>query len=685
MKLRTYLIKRTVHMIITLLIVLVLLFVLYRMMPGSAAASMMMQPGMTQAQIDQMMVRYGFGRWAEYPGEYVVDNAQPNQIGRYAVTVYAEDENGQQDSFSTIFDVNVPPEIDLSPPVITAFGLEAPPAIGSLAIPFIEVFEESSMREVEVSLIFPNQTFEDNVWFNYQEVFYLLNDPLRSDDLNHTFYFNGTTTQTLGLSEDLTNSSYIMLVEVTDQAKNNATAALVFDAATGTTTSKVWNLSANIAFNNGVFTYLSTGDTASLSSNAFGTSAPAFSIITPSGDDVTYITSAMSGVGDRYTGGYLFPSNGVLTFRIEIDGIAAQTTIPVNSNVATKPALAQDDDSSSPVLSDLTVTFVDKDAIEIPDSDYPFMLTGDLKLKANATALDVDGERVSIVNGTLLRPDGSVQSLTMKHPTLVELRSMGEQFVVYMKTMLVFDFGTSYIYQRPAWDCILERIPSTALLFGSALVLSFAIGIMIGVLVAWKRGTPFELSTIVVVLFFYSMPIFWFALIAQWVFYAQLGWFPLAGNGGMDASGDPLHGLAYLIDVLWHLALPLLTLTILGLAGSILLMRSAMLEVIGEDFITTATAKGLKERTVIYKHAARNAMLPVVTAMAMSIGGIISGGVLTETIFSWYGMGTLLIEATLTHDFPVVQGAFYVLALITILGNMGADILYAWLDPRVQL
>ncbi|MCK4266391.1 MAG: hypothetical protein KAX31_03860, partial [Thermoplasmata archaeon] len=195
MKLRTYLIKRTVHMIITLLIVLVLLFVLYRMMPGSAAASMMMQPGMTQAQIDQMMVRYGFGRWAEYPGEYVVDNAQPNQIGRYAVTVYAEDENGQQDSFSTIFDVNVPPEIDLSPPVITAFGLEAPPAIGSLAIPFIEVFEESSMREVEVSLIFPNQTFEDNVWFNYQEVFYLLNDPLRSDDLNHTFYFNGTTTQ----------------------------------------------------------------------------------------------------------------------------------------------------------------------------------------------------------------------------------------------------------------------------------------------------------------------------------------------------------------------------------------------------------------------------------------------------------------------------------------------------------
>ncbi|MCK5397916.1 MAG: ABC transporter permease, partial [Thermoplasmata archaeon] len=195
----------------------------------------------------------------------------------------------------------------------------------------------------------------------------------------------------------------------------------------------------------------------------------------------------------------------------------------------------------------------------------------------------------------------------------------------------------------------------------------------------------FEMGTIITTLFFYSMPIFWFALIMQWIFYSQLGWFPLGGVGGISPEGDPLHGLEWFSDILWHLAMPLVTLMILGLAGNILLMRSAMLEVIGEDFTVTAKAKGLKERTVIYKHVARNAMLPVVTAMAMSIGGIISGGVLTETIFSWYGMGTLLIEGTLTKDFPVVQGAFYVLALITILGNMMADMLYAWLDPRVQL
>jgi peptide/nickel transport system permease protein len=255
-----------------------------------------------------------------------------------------------------------------------------------------------------------------------------------------------------------------------------------------------------------------------------------------------------------------------------------------------------------------------------------------------------------------------------------------------MKTMLVFDFGTSYIYQRNTWEVIMERVPSTMLLFGSAMIVSYVLGITIGVIVAWRRGTVVEMGTIIVTLFFYSMPIFWFALIMQWVFYSQLGWFPLAGMGGVNpATGEALKGLEWFISVLHHLTMPLITLVILGLAGTILLMRSAMLEVIGEDFTTTAKAKGLKERQVVFRHVARNAMLPVVTSMAMSIGGIISGGVLTETIFSWYGMGTLLIEGTLTKDFPVVQGAFYIMALLTILGNMGADILYAWLDPRVQL
>jgi peptide/nickel transport system permease protein len=133
------------------------------------------------------------------------------------------------------------------------------------------------------------------------------------------------------------------------------------------------------------------------------------------------------------------------------------------------------------------------------------------------------------------------------------------------------------------------------------------------------------------------------------------------------------------------MTLPLSNLVILGLAGHVLLMRNSMLEVMGEDYILTAKAKGLSERKVMYRHAARNALLPVVTALAISIGGVISGGVLTETIFSWPGMGYFLVTSTLQQDYPSVQAAFFILAVLTILANTVADVLYAWLDPRVRL
>ena len=141
----------------------------------------------------------------------------------------------------------------------------------------------------------------------------------------------------------------------------------------------------------------------------------------------------------------------------------------------------------------------------------------------------------------------------------------------------------------------------------------------------------------------------------------------------------------YVVSVLHHLALPLITLCILSLAGNTLLMRNSMLEVMGEDFITTARAKGCSEATVLYKHAARNATLPVVTSFALSMGGVIGGGVLTETVFSWPGMGRELITATLMQDYPVVFALFYIMALMTIFANVVADLLYAYLDPRVRL
>ena len=271
----------------------------------------------------------------------------------------------------------------------------------------------------------------------------------------------------------------------------------------------------------------------------------------------------------------------------------------------------------------------------------------------------------------------------MPHPLVVVENNILEEFWVYMISMLQGDFGKSLYTRQPVWNEISQRVGPSLLLFGSATIIAYLLGIIMGAVLAWRRGSKMELSAIVVSLFFYSMPVFWFGLILLWAFAFQWKVFPLAGFADIEAYNAG--GITYIGNVLWHMALPLLNLVILSLAGTILLMRNSMLEVMGEDYITTAKAKGISERRVMYRHAARNAMLPVVTAFALSISGVISGGVLTETIFSWPGMGAFLVTATIAQDFPSVQGAFYLLALLTILANLVADVLYAFLDPRVRL
>ncbi len=678
MNLRTYLVKRTIHMIITMLIVLVLLFVLYRLMPGSAAAQLMMRPGMTQTEIDMVMVRYGFGKWADFPGEYTTKQLDVGQIGRYSVTINATGTSGT-DSFTTNIDVNAPLGIDLIPPDILEIGMVSPSGIGSPAQLFVNTSDENAIRSIDATIVHPWSIPVGNITIPYTTTLTLQS----SGFVNNTYYYN--VTMGTNLTAGPLNSIYLVTFEVTDYARNTATAALSFDASTNQVTSMIWGLTANIPFFNNQYNYLSTNDNIDLSVKTSGGSTnPIYSII--SSDRVALASGTLTNpdVVNGYNWTSLLIENGILTLEVQLDGLSANTSFPVNSPVTTLAPLA-DDDTAYPLLTDFSISYADG------SGGYPFILVGgEVELILNTTVLDDNGERCQTITAILVQPNGEIMGeppniITLIHPIYVEMRSMAEQFVIYMKTMLVFDFGTSFTYNRPVWDVIADRIPTTALLFGSSLILAYIIGILIGVMVAWRRGSVLELSTIVVTLFFYSMPIFWFALIMQWVFFAELHWFPLSGVGGSDALGNPLHGIDWFLDILWHLTLPLITLTVLSLAGTILLMRSSMLEVIGEDFITTARAKGLKERRVVYRHAARNALLPVVTAMAMSIGHVISGGILTETIFSWYGMGTLLVEATLQHDFPVVQGAFFILALITVVGNMGADILYAYLDPRVQL
>ena len=295
------------------------------------------------------------------------------------------------------------------------------------------------------------------------------------------------------------------------------------------------------------------------------------------------------------------------------------------------------------------------------------------------------GATISRVTVDVRAPNGDHADLTLFHPKIAVPNNILEEFWAYMTSMLRGDFGKSLYSSQPVWNEIGQRVGPSLLLFGSSVIISYALGILIGAVLAWRRGSKMELGAIVVSLFFYSMPVFWFGLILLWFFAFTLGWFPLGGFGGVDLQGNRLTGLAYVGDVLHHMALPLLNLVILSLAGHVLLMRNSMLEVMGEDYITTAKAKGISERRVMYRHAARNALLPVVTAFALAISGVISGGVLTETIFSWPGMGAFLVQSTLNQDYPSVQGAFFLLALLTIMANLVADVLYAYLDPRVRL
>lgn len=264
-------------------------------------------------------------------------------------------------------------------------------------------------------------------------------------------------------------------------------------------------------------------------------------------------------------------------------------------------------------------------------------------------------------------------------------KSLWEQFLLYMGNMLTGNLGISFYYSKPVADIIAIKIGPTLLLFGTAMVLAYILGILIGAVMAWRRGSKGEVAGIVVSLFFYSMPLFWFALIMLWFFASQIPIFPIRGLGGVDKFGRPLPGFDAVVDILYHLTLPLMTLTIASLAGNILLMRNSMLDTLAEDYIITARAKGIPDRRIMYRHAARNAMLPVITSFAMGLGFIVSGGVLTETIFSWPGMGRALVQATLSYDYPLVQGVFYLIAILVLIFNALADVLYAYLDPRVRL
>jgi len=260
-------------------------------------------------------------------------------------------------------------------------------------------------------------------------------------------------------------------------------------------------------------------------------------------------------------------------------------------------------------------------------------------------------------------------------------RPVAEQYLTYMGKAAQGDLGQSYLYNKPVSELILQRLGPTILLVLTALLSAIAIGTSLGV---WASRRPDSLASgaiTVLSLVGYAMPVFWTGILLVILFGKVIPIMPIAGMRDVRVYGDLW---VTTLDVLHHLVLPAFTLAIIYLAQYSRLSRASMLEVLGSDYIRTARAKGLAERVVVYKHALRNALMPVVTIAGLQFGSLISGAVLVETVFSWPGLGTLAFESILGRDYPTLLGVLACSATLVIVANQLTDATYRWIDPRLR-
>lgn len=257
------------------------------------------------------------------------------------------------------------------------------------------------------------------------------------------------------------------------------------------------------------------------------------------------------------------------------------------------------------------------------------------------------------------------------------------QYGRWLRRLARLDFGRSFKDDRPVWDKIKERLPNTLLLNVLSLGLVFLVAVPLGVLAAVKQNSFWDRAVSVLVFVGFSTPTFWLALMLMMLFGVHLGWLPLSGLHSLNA--DEMSGGARFGDAARHLILPVFISAFTGLAGLSRFVRNGLLDVIRQDYIRAARAKGLPESRVIGRHALRNALLPVVTILGLSLPDLIGGGFVFETLFAFPGMGRLGFDAIMARDFPVVMGVGTIAALLTLAGNFLADVAYALVDPRVRL
>ena len=255
------------------------------------------------------------------------------------------------------------------------------------------------------------------------------------------------------------------------------------------------------------------------------------------------------------------------------------------------------------------------------------------------------------------------------------------QFFRYVINLLQGELGTSFHTQRPVSDILAENLVNTLLLIGPGTILSIIFGVLLGLVAAWKSRTVIDYTALIGSLMAWAAPTFWFGIILLFWGSSQLG-LPIGGK--LTPGGNFANVWEEWLDIGRHLILPTLTYTIIFAAQYTLFMRSAVLEIFSEDYVLTAKAKGLNTFQILRAHALPNAMLPTVTVVALNLGFTVAGAIEIEAVFSWPGLGLAVVEAVGRQDFPVLQGAFLLLAVSVIFANLAADLLYSYLDPRIQ-
>ncbi|WP_295372457.1 ABC transporter permease [uncultured Pseudacidovorax sp.] len=260
-------------------------------------------------------------------------------------------------------------------------------------------------------------------------------------------------------------------------------------------------------------------------------------------------------------------------------------------------------------------------------------------------------------------------------------RPLPVQLGIYLGRVARLDLGQSYIFNLPVVDLIAERIPATLLLVLSSVVCAFLLGTALGVLAARKPNGWLSQAITVFSLVGFAAPVFWSGMMLMILFASVWPILPVSDMRSVDSDG---RGLAGVVDVLWHLVLPMFTLSMVYLAQYSRLARASMLEVLGADFIRTARAKGLAEGVVLYKHALRNAVLPVVTVLGLQFGNVLAGAILVETVFNWPGLGRLAYESVLRRDYPTILGVLLLSAVVVLVMNLLTDLCYRLIDPRIK-